>query len=87
MDAICVVLVRGKNMVVGCVVDASVEEDGGAVALPLLLRHEDCDGAAAGMKLRDVATFVCLLRRVSGTEDRGGSRKVQGCRRDPWWLL
>jgi len=35
--------------------------------------------AAAGMKLRDVAAFVCFLWRVSGIKDSGGSRKVQGC--------
>jgi len=51
--------------------------------------------AAAGMKLRDVAAFVCFLRRVSCIKDGGGSRKVQGCQRegcrwltvaDLWWL-
>ncbi|QCD87166.1 hypothetical protein DEO72_LG3g1700 [Vigna unguiculata] len=49
-------------------------------------RRKGCDGAVAGMKLRDVAVFVCLLQRVSGTEDGGGSCKVQGCLRDPWRL-
>jgi len=35
--------------------------------------------ATAGMKLCDVAALVCFLRRVSGIEGGGGSRKVQGC--------